>query len=170
MGMVIFSGSALTPLGSKFVQILSFTIWYKGTRATGLNVCSGMVGCQHWLILVVAPPWAETAEDIAVNRLEGDVLREWVPAQGMEGGLTASVYLNSLKFGLMVVWSLTILLVLLLLGLCICSMFLGLVGFVVGGVHLDLLPCDAELGVERCSSYSSLPGPLQTVQRAEMWR
>ena len=33
---------------------------------------------------------AETAEDIAVNRLEGDVLREWVPAQGMEGGLTAS--------------------------------------------------------------------------------
>ena len=49
-------------------------------------------------------------------------------------------------------------------------MFLGLVGFVVGGVHLDMLPCDAELGVERCSSYSSLPGPLQTVQRAEMWR
>ena len=49
-------------------------------------------------------------------------------------------------------------------------MFLGLVGFVVDGVHLDLLPFDAELGVERCSSYSSLPGPLQTVQRAEMWR
>ena len=70
LGMVIFFGSALTPFWSKFVQILSFTIWYKGTRATGLNVCSGMVGCQHWLILVVARPWAETAEDIAMNRLE----------------------------------------------------------------------------------------------------
>ena len=43
------------------------------------------------------------------------------------------VYLNTLMFGLMVVWSLTILLLLVLLGWCICSMFLGLVGFVVGG-------------------------------------
>ena len=35
--------------------------------------------------------------------------------------------------------------------------------------HLDLLPNDQELGAERCSLYSSLPGPLQSVQRAEMW-
>ena len=38
-----------------------------------------------------------------------------------------------------------------------------------GWGHLDLLPNDQELGVERCSLYSSLPGPLQSVQRAEMW-
>ena len=48
-------------------------------------------------------------------------------------------------------------------------MFLGLVGFVVGGCIWTCNPFHAELGVERCSLYSSLPGPLQTVQRAEMW-
>ena len=48
-------------------------------------------------------------------------------------------------------------------------MFLGLVGFVVGGCIWTCNPFHAELGVERCSLYSSLPGPLQTGQRAEMW-
>ena len=48
-------------------------------------------------------------------------------------------------------------------------MFLGLVGFVVGGCIWTCYPFHAELGVERCSLYSSLPGPLQTGQRAEMW-
>ena len=56
MGMDIFSGSALTPLRSKFVKILNFMIWFSGTRAVGLDVCFGMVGCRHWLILVVALP------------------------------------------------------------------------------------------------------------------
>ena len=54
--MAILSGSALT---SPLVQIrenLEFhDFWYKGTRATGLDVCSGMVGCHYWLILVVVP-------------------------------------------------------------------------------------------------------------------
>ena len=35
--------------------------------------------------------------------------------------------------------------------------------------HLDLLPRDADLGVERCTLFDSLPGPLQSVQRAELW-
>ena len=43
------------------------------------------------------------------------------------------------------------------------------VGFVVGGCIWTCNPFHAELGVERCSLYSSLPGPLQIVQRAEMW-
>ena len=45
MGKVIFSGSALTTLWSKFVKILNFMIWFRGTREIGLGVCSGMVGC-----------------------------------------------------------------------------------------------------------------------------
>ena len=58
---------------------------------------SNWPGCllwHGWLPALAYPggrsPWAETAKDIVTNRLEGDVLREWVPAQGMEGGLTAS--------------------------------------------------------------------------------
>ena len=56
----------------------------------------------------------------------------------------------------------------LLLELINVLIYLGLSGFIVVGVVWKCLPNDAELGVERCSLYSSLPGPLQTVQRAEM--
>ena len=34
--------------------------------------------------------------------------------------------------------------------------------------HLDLLPRDGDLGVERCTVFDSIPGPLQTAQRAEL--
>ena len=34
--------------------------------------------------------------------------------------------------------------------------------------HLELLP-PSELGVERCVLYDSVRGPLQSVQRAELW-
>ena len=35
--------------------------------------------------------------------------------------------------------------------------------------HLDFLPVDADTGVECCRLFSSVPGPLQSVQRAEVW-
>ena len=44
---------------------------------------------------------------------------------------------------------------------------LGWFGRVWG--HLELLPRDGDLGVERCTPFDSLPGPLQSVQRAELW-
>ena len=34
--------------------------------------------------------------------------------------------------------------------------------------HLDLLPADG-LSVEQCTLFDSVPGPLHSVQRAEMW-
>ena len=43
---------------------------------------------------------------------------------------------------------------------------LGLVGFKGGGGHLDMLPADGSLSVERCALFDSVPGPLQSVQRA----
>ena len=90
MGMVIFSGSALTPLWCTFVKILSFTILVQRDKSNWPR-CLLWHG---WLPALAYPggrsPWAETAEDVVTNRLEGDVLREWVRAQGMEGGLTAS--------------------------------------------------------------------------------
>ena len=101
----------------------------------------------------------------------GDVLRERVPAQGTEGGLTASrvpqhpdVWTDGSLVSDPSCWYCCC------WGLRICSMFLGLVGFVVGEGIWTCYPYHAELGVERCSLYSSVPGPLKTVQRAEMWR
>ena len=35
--------------------------------------------------------------------------------------------------------------------------------------HLDLLPPSPDGGGERCRMYCSIPGPLQSVQRAEIW-
>ena len=35
--------------------------------------------------------------------------------------------------------------------------------------HLDRLPADGTLGLERCTLFDSVPGPLQSVQRADMW-
>ena len=44
---------------------------------------------------------------------------------------------------------------------------LGLLGWRWG--HLDLLlPC-GRLGLDRCVLYDSVLGPLQSVQRAELW-
>ena len=37
------------------------------------------------------------------------------------------------------------------------------------GGHLDLLPAHGGLSVERCTLFDSVPGPLHSVQRAEMW-
>ena len=79
------------------------------------------------------------------------------------------VYFNTLMFGLMVVWSRTILLELLLLGLVYLLNVSGFVGFVVGECIWTCYPFHAQLGVKRCSLYSSLPGLLQTLQWAEMW-
>ena len=45
----------------------------------------------------------------------------------------------------------------------------GLAGLVVGGGHLELLPPDGNLGLERCVLFDSVHGPLQSVQRAELW-
>ena len=65
------------------------------------------------------------------------------------------IYVNTQMFRLMTVSSLEYLL-----------MFL--VSSLVGSIW-TCYPFHAELGVERCSLYSSLPGPLQIGQRAEMW-
>ena len=117
MGMDIFSRSALTPLWSKFVKILNFMIWYSGTRAIGLDVCFDMVGCRHWLMLVVAPPGLRLLR--ILPRIDWRVMccENGFQHRGWKVASLLHVYLNTIMFGLMVVWSLTILLVLLVLWL-----------------------------------------------------
>ena len=169
-----FSGSALTPL----VQIRENPEFHDLVQRD----MSNWLGCLLWhgLLQALACPggrssWADTNEDIARNKLEtaygacsGDVLREWVPAQGVEVDLIASRvphFPNVWSDGSFVSDDLT----------CIASVALvfanisGSSWFRRRWGHLDMLPNDSEHGVEQCSLYSSFPGPLQTVQRAEMW-
>ena len=132
-----------------------------------------------WLPALAYPggrlPWAETAEDIAIHKLESaydahsaEVLREWDLSQRSREELSASRaprYQN--------VWTVGSLVADEVVGTA--SAGAGLYAHVSvscwfhgSWVHVDLLPNDHELGVERCSLYSSLPRPLQSVQRAEM--
>ena len=70
-------------------------------------------------------------------------------------------------FGLMVVWSWTRSLVFLLLVLAFLLTILRHVGVIVGGGHVDRVQ---SVGVDHsCRACVSVPGPLQTVQRAELW-
>ena len=139
--------------------------------------------CLHWhgwLPALAYPggrsPWAETAQDIVIRRLEraygaysADVLREWDPSQHSGKGLSAlraPQYPNVWTDGSLVADELA----------GTASAGAGVFAHVSGSCwfyrrwgHLELLPNDQQLGVERCTLYSSLPGPLQSVQRAEMW-
>ena len=47
---------------------------------------------------------------------------------------------------------------------------LGLAGLDVDGGHLDLLLPYGNLSLECCALFDSVLGPLQSVQRAELWR
>ena len=90
-GWSSFLGVLLHSLWSKFVKIPEFHDLVQRDKSNWPRCLLWQwLAASYWLILVVARPWAETPEDIVTNRLEGDVLRGWVPAQGMEGGLTAS--------------------------------------------------------------------------------
>ena len=120
--------------------------------------------------------WAETAEDLTRNKLEGvygaysgDVLLEWVLSRRAEEEFIAShvpQFPNVWTDGSLVADELT----------GIASAGAGVVAHVSGSCgfhrrweHLYMLPNDDELSVESCSLYSSLLGSLQTAQWAEFF-
>ena len=74
-----------------------------------------------------------------------------------------------LSFGLMVVWLLTRFLESESLVQGFMRIFRVLLGFFRRWAHLDLLPPLLDGRGERCRMYCSVPGPLQSVQRAEIW-
>ena len=90
---------------------LNTLICFRGTRVIGLGAYLCMVRLPALTYPGDRSPWADTAEDIAVDKFNkraygaysGDVLREWSMFQGSEEGsgcLTRSSV--SLVFGLMV--------------------------------------------------------------------
>ena len=96
MRMVICFGSALTSLWCKLMKILSFNALVQRDKSNWPR-CLLWHG---WLPALAYPggrsPWAETAEDIAIRRLErayvaysADVLRAWDPSQHFRKGLPA---------------------------------------------------------------------------------
>ena len=176
MGMVIFFGSALTLIWSVIRQNPEFHRLVQRDK----RIWPRCLLWHGWLPALAHPggrsPWAETAEDIAIRRLDcaygaysADVLREWDLSQhSREGlfGMRAPRYPNVRTDGSFVADELA----------GTASAGAGVYAHVSGSCcfhrrwgHLNMLPNDQVQGVERCSLYSSLPGPLQSVQRAEMW-
>ena len=119
-------------------------------------------------------PWAGGVDDAASKRLEV-ALGSYVVRMAIMLNMTTSLgmigvsLLLLLMFGLMVVWwfmrSLEV-------GVAGCGVYAHASGAAWFGRkwgHLDLLPPLPDGVGEACRLYSSIPGPLQTVQRAEIW-
>ena len=141
--------------------------------------CRGPDLWHGWLPALVCaggvPPWAATDDDVASPRLERllgsyseNACGEWVPFDHFLDSVASSDVSDHPD-----VWT---------DGSFVLDEFSG-VG--VGGCgmyslksgagwfdrkwgHLELLP-HGELGVERCVLFDSIRGPLQSVQRAELW-
>ena len=75
----------------------------------------------------------------------------------------------NLMFGLMVVWLMTRCLVFLVRGHC--ALLFGFVGFGLAGSGVIGMMMLVMVGsvVSACRGFCSVPGPLQTVQRVELW-
>ena len=157
------------------VNILSFMILWRWIRLLGLGVFFGMVGYPFFLVLMAVP--------LALRPL----LRELLiflsvllggihPVSFLSGGCLLILMLRvrlegllrNLMFGLMVVWLMAGCLALLLLGLG--ALRTGLVGFgVIGSGVIGMMMLVMVLLFLLVVVLCSVPGPLQTVQRAELW-
>ena len=75
----------------------------------------------------------------------------------------------TLMFGWMVAWFVINSLMCVVVELEFLHSLQALVGSIDLGGHLELLPPDLNSGSERSRLYFSVPRPLQSVQRAELW-
>ena len=157
MEMGTFLGNVLTSLWFKYVKIISFTVCYKETQI-GLIACIGMAGCLRWTSV---EEWAVGPCRVAAE--------DWVPADDFAAEVRGACLAAQPD-----VWTDGSLVRDEVSG--VCCFGAGVYALASGSAwchrswgHLDLLPLDVESGAERCRLYFSVPGPLQTVQRAELW-
>ena len=158
-----------------FVKVPSFVIFCFVIGALGLGVFFGMGGCLHLLELVrfllgllrmmmlLLLGW----RGCSVLTLRTIVENGFLPIISLTV-LLLLMFLITLTYGLMVVLFLMSCQVLGLEVVACTLLSLVLVGSIAGGEHLELL-VPSELGVERCILFDSVRGPLQSVQRAELW-
>ena len=121
-----------------------------------------------------ASPWAADASEsagylveVSLGRYSSGLLTEWGLLMGsMKLGLLLWCRITPMS-GLMVALFLIRSPVFLLSVLCSSLIRLRIAGVVVGGVMLIMFVTRG--GLPSCGGFCSVPGPLQSVQRAEMW-
>ena len=105
--------------------------------------------------------------ETALGQYSSGFFSEWSLPDGFDADEVSARMSDSPRFGLMVAWCWTRSLVFLLLVLECLLISLSSAGEIVSGGHVD---CVQSVGVDRsCRAFVSVPGPLQTVQRAELW-
>ena len=171
-GMATFFGSALTLHLFISVKILSFTDLRMWIRVPGLDVFFGTAGCLLWHVQV------ETLLGLTLLEILAFIVLS-VLCVPIRMGFVVSGELVTSFFSELVdsrisddlgVWNVAD--DLSGFGAGGCGVFAHLSGsgwFQRRWWHLDLLPADGGLSVERCTFFDSVPGPLKSVQRAEMW-
>ena len=136
--------------------------------------------CHGWLPSLSgrsgACPWAETEEEVARNRLEtcvgafsAQTLLCWDPAHGVAADGVAghmSQYPNVWSDGSLVLDSVSG------ISAALSGIYYRQAGASWDGRtwgHLDQVRAGADGRSEYCCAFCSVPGPLQTAQRAELW-
>ena len=167
--MGIYFGNALFHLWLRYVKILNFTTSWRWISPFGLVACFGMGGCLCFLV----PIWVLLGLGIFLTVLVIYWSVLWVPTPllfCLIGSyllvlmlrLLPSRLLGNLMFGLMGVGLRIGFLLFLPLVLGFLLVILVVFGLgVLGGKLIMMIAC--------CRGYCSVPGPLQSVQRAELW-
>ena len=158
-----------------FVRVLSFVVFCFVIGVPGLGVFFGMVGYLLLLVLVRLPLGPTSDEDVACARLERllgsyseEDCRDWVPPDCFADNVASSNVSDHPD-----VWTDGSFVRDELSGIGVggCGVYSSRSGagwFHRRWGHLELLP-PGDLGVERCVLFDSIRGPLQSVQRAELW-
>ena len=162
-------GNVLTPLWFKFVKILSFTFLIQREKRTWPTCLlwhgwlPALDGTGGWAVGVSAhvldSSWGYTPH----------ILGDWTGSEDFATGASSGVLAANLD-----VWTDGSAVRDEVTGVCcgkagVFAMSSGGCWFHRSWEHLDLLPPDENSGSEQCRLYLSVPQPLHTVQRAELW-
>ena len=173
MGMVIYFGNVLFPLWLLSERVLSFIVLSVLIKLPGPSVFCGMVGYLHCLVLILAVLGLVGSWRLLLSFLRLPWVPMWMQAPALRGTLPL------VKIGVVLadapdVWSDGSLVVHEVSGVGVagCGVYARASGAAWFGRkwgHLDLLPPLPDGAGEACRLYCSVPGPLQSVQRAELW-
>ena len=121
-----------------------------------------------------ASPWAASVDDIAATRLERALALTVFVGSGLLLIVFSSIWLP-LTFQIILMCGLMVVMLWMScreegVGGCgVYSLRSGAGWFGRRWGHLELLPPDGNFGLEPCVLFDSIRGPLQSVQRAELW-
>ena len=173
MVMVIYFGNAPFPPFCMLGNSLSFFLLCPWTVAIGPDVFCGMAGCLVIVSLVKGTTWAASFEQLASRELERcfgaypvDSSRFWVPPGfwdaddlALQMTDTPNIWIDGSREDSPVGG----------FEVACAGVYLPATEEAMRGSVWSVAEEYGDAGLERCRAFMPVPGPLQSVQRAEFW-